>query len=145
MTISWLYHHSLYQFDQPQPSFREASLKGRSAIGQTLAGDVSCDVAVIGAGCTGVYAAIHPAIGRFPDDPSVMFGFGYHGNGVNSATWVGRELARGLQSSNNSLRTMPEYLPALVRGMPRRFPLPRLRRLYVRAGILYYRLKDLYG
>ncbi len=65
--------------------------------------------------------------------------------GLTQAAWVGRELVRWLQSSNNSLRTMPEHLPALVRGLPRRFPLPRLRWLYVWAGILYYRLKNLYG
>ena len=88
---------------------------------------------------------LHPAIGRFPEDHSVMFGFGYHGNGVNTATWVGRELARWLAESNNSANAQPEHLPVLVRGLPRRFPLPRLRRMVVRAGMAYYQLKDFFG
>ena len=33
-----------------------------------------------------------PSIGRMPEDSSVYFGYGYHGNGVNSATWSGREV-----------------------------------------------------
>ncbi len=86
---------------------------------------------------------LRPCIGKFPDDPTVMFGFGYHGNGVNTATWTGRELAYWLAGSKSSDRTEPEHLPALVRGLRPRFPLPALRRVYARAGFMYYRLKDL--
>jgi len=88
---------------------------------------------------------LRPSIGKFPDDPTVMFGFGYHGNGVNTATWTGRELAYWLAGSNSSDRTEPEHLPALVRGLRPRFPIPALRRSYARAGMMYYRLKDLLG
>lgn len=88
---------------------------------------------------------LRPCIGKFPDDPSVMFGFGYHGNGVNTATWTGRELAYWLAGSNASEGTEPQHLPALVRGLSRRFPLPALRRLYVRLGLGYFKLKDVFS
>jgi glycine/D-amino acid oxidase-like deaminating enzyme len=88
---------------------------------------------------------LRPAIGKFPDDATVMFGFGYHGNGVNTATWTGRELAYWLAGSNASHRTEPQHLPALVRGLPPRFPIPALRRVYARLGMMYYRLKDMLG
>jgi glycine/D-amino acid oxidase-like deaminating enzyme len=86
-----------------------------------------------------------PSIGKFPDDPTVMFGFGYHGNGVNTATWTGRELAYWLAGSNAGDATEPQHLPALVRGLRPRFPLPALRRAYTRLGMMYYKAKDLLG
>jgi glycine/D-amino acid oxidase-like deaminating enzyme len=88
---------------------------------------------------------LRPSIGKFPEDPSVMFGFGYHGNGVNTATWTGRELARWLAGSNAGDETDPTHLPALVRGLGRRFPVASLRRTYARLGTIYFRLKDMLG
>jgi glycine/D-amino acid oxidase-like deaminating enzyme len=88
---------------------------------------------------------LRPSIGKFPDDPSVMFGFGYHGNGVNTATWTGRELAYWLAGSNASELTEPQHLPALVRGLRPRFPVPALRRVYTRLGMMYYKLRDVVG
>lgn len=85
---------------------------------------------------------LRPSIGKFPDDPSVMFGFGYHGNGVNTATWTGRELAWWLAGSNAGDGIEPGHLPALVRGLRPRFPLARLRRHYARLGMFYFRLLD---
>jgi len=86
---------------------------------------------------------LRPSIGKFPDDATVMFGFGYHGNGVNTATWTGRELAYWLAGSNASDNTAPQHLPALVRGLRPRFPVPGLRRVYTRLGMLYFSLKDM--
>ncbi len=83
-----------------------------------------------------------PSIGKFPDDPTVFFGFGYHGNGVNSATWTGRELAHWLARHNQPSEPEPLHLPAIVRGLTRRFPLPGLRRTYIKAATAYYRLLD---
>jgi glycine/D-amino acid oxidase-like deaminating enzyme len=83
-----------------------------------------------------------PAIGRMPEDPSVYFGYGYHGNGVNSATWSGRELARWLAGKESSGELLPKHLPAIVRGRPPRFPLAFLRRQYLRAGLIFYQLRD---
>jgi glycine/D-amino acid oxidase-like deaminating enzyme len=90
-------------------------------------------------------SGLRPSIGKFPDDATVMFGFGYHGNGVNTATWTGRELAYWLAGSNAGDRIEPLHLPALVRGLRPRFPLPRLRRLYARLGTLYFQLMDAFG
>ena len=84
-----------------------------------------------------------PAIGRFPDDTSVSFGFGYQGNGVNTATWAGRELARWLAENNDPEAAVPAGLPALVRGFAPRFPLAFLRPFYLRAGVTWRRMKDL--
>ncbi len=85
-----------------------------------------------------------PSIGRMPEDPSVYFGYGYHGNGVNSATWSGRELARWLAGPNSTKDLLPTHLPAIMRGRPPRFPLAFLRRQYLRAGLGFYRLRDFF-
>jgi glycine/D-amino acid oxidase-like deaminating enzyme len=85
-----------------------------------------------------------PSIGRMPEDPSVYFGYGYHGNGVNSATWSGRELARWLAGPHSSKDPLPTHLPAIMRGRPPRFPLAFLRRQYLRAGLGFYRLRDFF-
>lgn len=77
-----------------------------------------------------------PALGRLEDDPSIAFGFGYHGNGVNTAPWCGMMLARLV--AGESLASVP----AVMRGLPGRFPLPGLRLWALRAGYLYYRLQD---
>ena len=77
-----------------------------------------------------------PALGRLEDDPSVAFGFGYHGNGVNSAPWSGMMLARLTTGARL------DEVPAVMRGLPPRFPLPALRLWALRAAYLYYRLRD---
>jgi glycine/D-amino acid oxidase-like deaminating enzyme len=61
-----------------------------------------------------------PAVGELPSDPTVSFAFGCHGNGVAFMTWAGRELARRITGTASEL-------PAPVRGLPPRFPLPQLR------------------
>ena len=83
-----------------------------------------------------------PSIGRMPEDRSVYFGFGYHGNGVNSATWSGRELAKWLAGKDSGSGILPKHLPAIVRGRAPRFPLAGLRRQYLRLGLGFYRLRD---
>ena len=85
-----------------------------------------------------------PSIGRMPEDASVYFAYGYHGNGVNTATWSGRELARWLAGNESSNDLLPKHLPAIVRGRPPRFPLAFLRRQYLRAGLGFYRLRDFF-
>ena len=74
--------------------------------------------------------SMRPAVGRLDHDPGVYFGFGYHGNGVNTATWAGKQLADWIGRGAE-----PERLPSIVRGLPRRYPLPRLRRAYLRTGL----------
>ena len=83
-----------------------------------------------------------PAIGRLDDDPSVFFGFGYHGNGVNTATWTGQRISDWLGGSRIGERRRPDSLPAAVRGLSGRFPLASLRLLYVQARIAMFRFTD---
>lgn len=85
---------------------------------------------------------LRPAIGRMPEDKSIYFAYGYHGNGVNSATWSGRELANWLAGDTSGAQLLPMHLPAIMRGRPPRFPLAGLRRQYLRAGLGFYRLRD---
>ncbi len=85
---------------------------------------------------------LRPSIGRMREDPSVYFGYGYHGTGVSTATWTGRELARWLAALPGERELLPPQLPAIMRGRSPRFPLAFLRRQYVRAGLAYYRLRD---
>ena len=83
-----------------------------------------------------------PTIGRLDDDPSVFFGFGYHGNGVNTATWTGQVISDWLGGARIGDRRAPAALPAAVRGLSGRFPLPSLRLLYVQARIAMFRFTD---
>jgi len=76
-----------------------------------------------------------PAIGRLQDDPSVYFGFGYHGNGVNTATWAGKQIADWLGQAPGNSDAAPDWLPRVVQGMPGRFPLARFRLQYIQAVI----------
>jgi glycine/D-amino acid oxidase-like deaminating enzyme len=74
--------------------------------------------------------SMRPAVGRLDTQPGVYFGFGYHGNGVNTATWAGKQLADWIGKGRE-----PDRLPAIVRGLPRRYPVPALRRAYLRTGL----------
>ena len=86
--------------------------------------------------------SLRPAIGRMPGDPSIFFGYAYHGNGVSNATWTGRELAKWLAGPAADDKLLPRHLPAIMRGLTPRFPLGFLRRQYLRLGLGYYKLRD---
>lgn len=86
--------------------------------------------------------SLRPSIGRMPDDPSVYFGYAYHGNGVSNATWTGRELAKWMSGPESGDAILPRHLPAIMRGRTPRFPLGFLRRQYLRLGLQYYKLRD---
>jgi glycine/D-amino acid oxidase-like deaminating enzyme len=76
-------------------------------------------------------AALRPGIGRMVYDAHTFFGFGYHGNGVNTATWAGKQLADWIARGK-----APDDLPGFARELPRRYPLPALRRAYLRTGLV---------
>ncbi len=78
-----------------------------------------------------------PAVGRLEEDESVFYGFGYHGNGVNTAPWTGRLLARMVAGQKSN-----QALPAAIAGPALRFPLAALRIWYLRAAYLIYRVTD---
>jgi glycine/D-amino acid oxidase-like deaminating enzyme len=69
-----------------------------------------------------------PALGELPDDPSVSFAFGCHGNGIAFMTWAGKALAERIAGT-----VCP--LPAPLNGLPRRFPMPSTRVWQLRAMI----------
>ncbi|MGI9260457.1 MAG: NAD(P)/FAD-dependent oxidoreductase [Woeseiaceae bacterium] len=83
-----------------------------------------------------------PSIGHFADDKSTFFAFGYHGNGVNTASWSGKLVADWLAASSLAATTVPASLPAVVRGMPDRFPVPSLRLAYAQGAIAMRRLAE---
>jgi glycine/D-amino acid oxidase-like deaminating enzyme len=85
-------------------------------------------------------ATLCPSIGRLDGDDTVYFGFGYHGNGVNNATWTGSQLAEMIGTGS-----VPDSVPQLVRGLSRRYPLPALRKSYLRLGIFAARQMDRFG
>lgn len=89
--------------------------------------------------------SLRPSIGRMPEDPSVYFAYGYHGTGVNFATWSGRELAYWLAGKASDKRLLPMHLPAIVRGRPPKFPLGFLRKQYLLAGLTFYKWRDRLG
>jgi len=80
-----------------------------------------------------------PSIGRLDEDDTVYFGYGYHGNGVNTATWTGKQLADWIGSGHSPV------LPQIVQGMGRKYPLARHRLKYLRAGIALSSLLDRRG
>ena len=79
-----------------------------------------------------------PSAGRLDDDPSIWYGFGHHANGVNTAPWVGRMLARAIAGQAE----LATDLPVVLRGMPPRFPASELRRWALRMAYLWYRIQD---
>lgn len=79
-----------------------------------------------------------PCIGRLDTDPSVWYGFGYHGNGVNTAPWTGMVLARNMAGTNSEAVNVP----AVMRGLSARMAVPSLRLWGLRGAYLYYRYQD---
>jgi glycine/D-amino acid oxidase-like deaminating enzyme len=83
-----------------------------------------------------------PSVGRLPGDPSVFFGFGYHGNGVNTSTWTGKQLADWLAMKSHDSASPPDSLPVMMGGLAGRFPFPALRRHYVQGRIALFNITD---
>ena len=82
-----------------------------------------------------------PAVGRLDNDPSVFYAFGYHGNGVNNATWCGKQVADWLVDAKDD-HSKPRTLPRVVHDLPKTIPLPFLRMFYAQARIAMFRVTD---
>ncbi|NNC76792.1 MAG: FAD-binding oxidoreductase [Woeseiaceae bacterium] len=82
-------------------------------------------------------ATLRPSVGQLEDDPSVFFAYGYHGNGVNMATWTGKQLAGWLARGR-----CPDAVPSMMKGLSRRFPLPTLRGRVFRLGVAFAKWRD---
>jgi len=89
-------------------------------------------------GLVGLSLKFCPSIGRVPDDPSVYYGFAYHGSGVIAAPLAGRYLARAIGASNDG----SVNVPAPFAGLPPRFPVPGLRRQALALVYVGYGLKE---
>lgn len=83
-----------------------------------------------------------PCLGRLEDDPSVLFAYGYHGNGLNTSTWSGKQLADWIGRSGARSGAFPDAVPQLMRGISRRFPLASLRLRYLQARLAMFRVQD---
>jgi glycine/D-amino acid oxidase-like deaminating enzyme len=83
-----------------------------------------------------------PALGRLSEDPTVMFAYGYHGNGINTSTWSGKLLADWLAHTGSRGERFPDSLPLMLRGLSPRFPFPALRLRYLQARLALFRLQD---
>lgn len=49
----------------------------------------------------------NPSIGRLAEDPSVLCGFGYQANGVNTAPWAGKQIADMIATGDDGERRIP--------------------------------------
>ncbi|WP_374334533.1 NAD(P)/FAD-dependent oxidoreductase [Leeia sp.] len=90
-------------------------------------------------GMVSVTRKLAPSFGALPDDPSVFYGFGCYGNGVNTMPWIGRTLARQLAGVPLS---RSERCPVYA-GLPGRLPpLRMLQKLGLRLAYARYARLD---
>lgn len=83
-----------------------------------------------------------PSLGRLDEDPTVLLAYGFHGNGVNTATWSGKLLAEWLAGSGSREDGAPASLPLVCRGISPRFPAASLRLRYLQARLALFRMQD---
>ncbi|CUH63517.1 Gamma-glutamylputrescine oxidoreductase [Thalassovita gelatinovora] len=77
-------------------------------------------------------AKLAPYVGPVPELPGAFVGFAYHGNGVAMGSYAGALLADLAQGKD------PERpYPALIRDVPKRFPLGRFRRMLIAPAYAY--------
>ena len=86
-------------------------------------------------GLVAVTSKFSPSIGKLNDE--IYYSFGYQANGVNTAPWSGNELAKLIVSNSKELNISKFY-----QGLPKKFPFPNLRLLYLKLALMYYRLID---
>lgn len=79
--------------------------------------------------------SLTPYVGPVPGAEGLFAALGWHGNGVAPATLGGRLAARLMSGAEAAI-------PALVAAPPRRFPLPALRRPWLRLAYAAYGLQD---
>ena len=89
-------------------------------------------------GLVAVTTKFSPSIGKLDDD-EIYYSFGYQANGVNTAPWSGNELTKLIVSNSKDLNISKIY-----KGLPSRFPFPKLRLFYLKLALAYYKFKDKY-
>ena len=78
-----------------------------------------------------------PSIGKIESE-EIFYGFGYHGVGVSSAPWTGKQLSKLVFSSNSKDLNVSK----IYKGLPKKFIFPKLRIFYFRLAVLFYNIKD---
>ena len=78
-----------------------------------------------------------PSIGKIENE-EIYYGFGYHGVGVSTAPWTGKQLSKLVFSSNSKDLNISK----IYKGLPRKFIFPKLRIFYFRLAVLFYNIKD---
>jgi glycine/D-amino acid oxidase-like deaminating enzyme len=78
-----------------------------------------------------------PSIGTLDDEPGVHYAFGFHAAGVAAAPMAGKTLAGAI-----ALGDAGDRIPAILRGLPPRFPVSGLRRLALAGAYLWYGARD---
>ena len=89
-------------------------------------------------GLVAISQKLAPSTGRLPDDPSVYYSVNCHGNGVVFAPMAGRAIAKAIGASNSG----DVDVPAPLRELPPRFPIPSLRRVALGTAYLGYQIKE---
>ena len=89
-------------------------------------------------GLVAVTSKFTPSIGKVEDD-EIYYSFGYQANGVNTAPWSGNQLAKLIMSNSKELD-----ISNLYKGLPNKFPFPKLRLFYLRLALAYYKFMDKY-
>lgn len=79
--------------------------------------------------------SLTPFAGPVPETEGVYAAFGWHGNGVSTASYAGHLIGKIIAGENLTL-------PAPLSCPPRRFPIPALRLLFMRAAYLWYEWCD---
>lgn len=79
--------------------------------------------------------SLAPFCGAVPGAPGLHAALGWHGNGVAPASLAGRLIAGQMAGG-------PNRAPALMQTPPRRFPLPGLRRTWLRLAYAGLALRD---
>jgi len=78
-----------------------------------------------------------PSIGKIENE-EIYYGFGYHGVGVSSAPWTGKQLSKLVFSSNSKDLDISN----IYKGLPKKFIFPKLRIFYFRIAVFFYKIKD---
>ena len=78
-----------------------------------------------------------PSIGKLENE-EIYYGFGYHGVGVSSAPWTGKQLSKLVFSSNSKDLNISK----IYKGLPKKFIFPKLRVFYFKLAVLFFNIKD---
>ena len=82
-------------------------------------------------GLVAVTTKFTPSIGKLEED-EIYYSFGYQANGVNTAPWSGNKLAKLITSNSKNL-----YISKFYKGLPSKFPFPKLRLFYLKLYLMY--------